>query len=78
MCVAYARIARNYAVPACPVWFTFGFLMAMWGVCVNAPRKTKCTPWAMGCILLCIHDVIVLLTSTKWYIVGLWDIVPII
>lgn len=25
VCVAYDRIARNYAVPACPVWFTFGF-----------------------------------------------------
>ena len=25
MCVAYDRIARNYAVPACPAWFTFGF-----------------------------------------------------
>ena len=48
------------------------------GVFVNALHKTKCTPWAMGCILFCIHDVIDLLTSTKWYIIGLWDIVPII
>lgn len=25
MCVAYDRIACDYAVPACPAWFTFGF-----------------------------------------------------
>lgn len=25
MCVAYARIACDYAVPACPAWFTSSF-----------------------------------------------------